>query len=314
MPASRPPSTAPQALSSGRALACCHVAVLLFGLAGLFGKWLPWDAVGIVFGRTLVAAAVLALVVRWRHGRFHRPSLALASNGVVLALHWVAFFAAIQVSTVAIGLLGFASFPLFVPWLEGILLGVELTRGKLAAAALVAAGLVLVVPDLSWTGGGAMGLGLGVLSGLTFALLAVRSRQLVARHPATHVALWQNAVAAVVVLPFAFAQGGPGGPVDVYTLGMVLVLGVLCTAVAHTLFTASLVRLQATTASICAALEPVYGAVLALVALGEVPGWRVWTGMAILVGAAIVASRRTGPQRRRGIIRPVERPSTKADS
>ena len=45
----------------------------------------------------------------------------LIANGVLLALHWLAFFAAIQVSTVAIGLLGYASFPLFTLAAERVL-------------------------------------------------------------------------------------------------------------------------------------------------------------------------------------------------
>ena len=43
-----------------------------------------------------------------------RLSAGLAGNGVVLAVHWVTFFEAIRVSSVAIGLLGYATFPLFV--------------------------------------------------------------------------------------------------------------------------------------------------------------------------------------------------------
>ncbi len=56
----RPPS----ALSPAGALVALHVAVALFGFAGLFGKWIAWDPVAIVLGRTVVAAVVLAFVVR----------------------------------------------------------------------------------------------------------------------------------------------------------------------------------------------------------------------------------------------------------
>jgi drug/metabolite transporter (DMT)-like permease len=71
-----------------------------------------------------------------------------------------------------------------------------------------------------------------------------------------------------------------------------LLLGIFCTALAHSLYTASLVRLPASTAAVCAALEPVYGIALALVLLGEVPGGRTLAGAAVIVVAAIVATHR----------------------
>src|SRR4029078_491057 len=51
----------PPQVTPGTALVACHVAVALFGFAGVFGKWIPWDPVAIVLGRTTFAAIVLAL-------------------------------------------------------------------------------------------------------------------------------------------------------------------------------------------------------------------------------------------------------------
>jgi len=93
------------------------------------------------------------------------------------------------------------------------------------------------------------------------------------------------------VLPIVLWQGGAGGPIDAAETGKVLLLGIFCTALAHTLYTASLARLPASTVAVCAALEPVYGILLALVLLNEVPGARTIAGAALVVVAAIVASR-----------------------
>src|SRR6266513_1446207 len=100
------------------ALIALHVSVALFGFAALFGKWIALSPVDIVFGRTVVASITLAIVLRWTKHAAGSPSRALVLNGALLALHWVTFFAAIQTATVAIGLLGFASFPVFVLILE----------------------------------------------------------------------------------------------------------------------------------------------------------------------------------------------------
>jgi drug/metabolite transporter (DMT)-like permease len=274
------------------ALLALHAAVLLFGFAGLFGKWLDLSPLAIVLGRTTVAALALAAIARWR-GERTRPSWTLAANGAILALHWLAFFQAIQVASVAIGLLGFASFPLFVLPLERRD-GRRVTVREVGAALLVTAGLVVLAPSFSWQDRTVQGLAYGVLSGFTFALLAVRGRTLVAKRPATSIALWQNAFAAMVIVPVAAAAGALRMPSPA-EIGLVLALGVACTALAHTLFIASMRSVTAHVASVVAGLEPVYGIALAALLLGEVPTARTLAGAALIVGAAAIASRSSSP-------------------
>lgn len=277
-------------MTPATALVALHFAVALFGFAGLFGKWLALAPEAIVLGRTAVAAATLAAVVGFQ--RVAAPaSPGLALSGAILALHWVAFFAAVQVSTVAIGLLGFASFPLFVLVLERALLGRRWSRREAGVAALVTAGLVLLVPSFAWSDRTVQGLAYGVAAGASFAWLAVRNRDLAASMAPSAIALWQNAFAALCLIPIVLlsprAARWPSGT----ELALIAYLGVFCTAIAHTLFIGSLRRLSAHTASVVAALEPVYGIALALALLGEVPDARTWVGAVLIVGAALFATR-----------------------
>ena len=278
-----------------RALVALHCAVALFGFAGLFGKWLALPPVTIVFGRTLVASAALALLLRIRREPMGvrsrgRVEWRLAANGAVLALHWVAFFQAIQIASVAVGLLGFASFPLFVLVLEAATRQRTLRAGEWAIALLVAGGLALIVPEFRWENRVVQALAWGVVSGFTFALLAIGNRSLTERHSAGAIALWQNACAALCLLPLALgAAAVPGGR----EIALLVVLGVMCTALAHTLFIGSLRAVSAHTASVVTALEPVYGIALAVLLLGETPGARTLAGGALLIGAALYATRRS---------------------
>src|SRR6266478_2704952 len=111
-PASPPGS--PPATAWVGAFASLHFAVLLFGFAGLFGKWLALPPATIVLGRTVFASVTLWAALRLSHELRGRLEWRLAAGGALLALHWIAFFQAIQIASVAIGLLGFATFPLFV--------------------------------------------------------------------------------------------------------------------------------------------------------------------------------------------------------
>jgi drug/metabolite transporter (DMT)-like permease len=275
------------------ALGALHLAVLLFGLAGLFGKWLALPATVIVFGRTIVAAVALAGVValtRQSRQRLRGFEWPFAAMGALLALHWFAFFRAIQLSTVAVGLLGFASFPVFVLIVETTLLQMRRGISEWALAGVVLAGLVLLVPAPNLDNSIVQGLLWGIVAGLTFAALTVANRLLALRRSASEIALWQTSSAAICLLPtLAFAPVALGAR----DVALLLILGVVCTALAHTLFVRSMQILSAHTASVVVALEPVYGIALAVVFLHEVPDLRTWAGAGLIVGAALATTLRT---------------------
>ncbi|HYV95860.1 MAG TPA: DMT family transporter [Gemmatimonadaceae bacterium] len=279
-------------MTHAAALVAVHAAVALFGFAGLFGKWLTLSPVAIVLGRTTVAAIALGILLL--RARERAPfDVRLIANGVVLALHWLSFFAAIQESTVAVGLLGFASFPLFTLLAERIFLARRLRPRDGVTALLVTAGLALLVPELSLSNPVVLGLGWGLVSGFTFALLVVMNRRWTGTRTATDIAFWQNALAALVLVPFAWAADYAIGPIGGREIMLIIVLGLACTALAHTLFISGLAVVTAHTASVIAALEPVYGIALALVFLGEVPTPRTIAGGALIVAAAVIATRRS---------------------
>jgi len=94
----------------------------------------------------------------------------------------------------------------------------------------------------------------------------------------------------VALAPLLLVGGAPGG-LGTREIALLLVLGVLCTALAHTLFIDALARVSAHTASIVAGLEPVYGIALAFLLLGEVPSARTLFGGALILGAALYATR-----------------------
>ncbi|WP_028584354.1 DMT family transporter [Desulfogranum mediterraneum] len=273
-------------------LLAIHLAVLLFGVAGLFGKLLELGPGLIVFGRTLFAALGLLLVlpllkidIRIRQGRDIGGFVLM---GAILALHWVTFFHAIQVSTVAIGLLTFSSFPIFVTFLEPLFFRERLRFFEVMVSLVVFLGLVLVVPEFDLANDLTRGAFWGMISGLTFALLSILNRKFVGRYPALTVALYQDAVACLLLLPFV---GGAIFGITMAELGQLVILGVVFTALAHTLFIQGMLVVRAQLASVITCLEPVYGILLALVLLHEIPSWRELVGGVVIIGTILLATR-----------------------
>ncbi len=272
-----------------------HAAVLLFGLAGLFGKLVDLSAVMIVLGRAVFAALALLPVAAF--GKFplgplsRRDLLAFAALGLLLAAHWTTFYASVQAASVAVALITFSTFPVFVAFLEPAFFRERLRAADVALALTALAGIVVLTPKFNPADRVTQGVGWGVASGLTFALLSILNRKYVRRHSSITIALFQDAFAVAFLLPLAFSEGPEFDARDVLLL---LVLGVFCTALAHSLFIAGLHGVRARTASMITCLEPVYGTVLAALLLDEVPTTRTLLGGAIILAVAFYATLQAG--------------------
>lgn len=268
-----------------------HISVLLFGLAGLFGKSVAGGAWAIVAGRTLFAAfalLVFSLILR-KPMAVSRPDWPrFFLSGLLLAAHWWTFFHAIGASSVAIGLLGFAAFPIFVILLEPWATGERGNRTDRWLIVIVTAGLLLVVPEFQLGSGATQGLLWAVLSGLLFALLTLANRRLAGYGP-VRLALWQNIVAALLLAPWGWPLLAQASLPDWQRL---FVLGVVFTALAHGLFIGSLRSVPARLAAVVAALEPVYGIMFAWLLFAEWPEARTLLGGAVILAVTTWASLR----------------------
>ena len=268
-----------------------HFAVLLFGIAGLFGKFLFLSPLVIVFGRTSFAALTLSAILFYSKTQIRTKTIqdftVLILLGIILAIHWITFFHAIQMSTVAVGLLTFSTFPVFVTFMEPYFFKEKLRRFDLLTAASVVLGLILVIPSLDFQNHITQGAFWGTISGFTFAVLSILNRKYVGTYPSMVIVCYQNWMATLILFPFLFFEDLSLQPTDVLLLA---VLGIFCTALAHVLFIKSLVHIKTQLASITACLEPVYGIIFAFVLLGEIPALRTILGGGIILGTIALAS------------------------
>src|SRR5439155_21210580 len=97
-----------------RGLVFANVAALFFGLAGVLGKLSLLPAPLIALGRVFFAGLLLLAICLFEHIPLlptrRQHGFLLLGVGVLPAMHWAAFFQAIIVSNVAIGLFAFSCF------------------------------------------------------------------------------------------------------------------------------------------------------------------------------------------------------------
>jgi len=282
-----------------------HLAILLFGTAGLLGRELSLDPLAIAGGRSLIAGLVLGALLL-RPGRRDAPLPGwrwTLAGGALLALHWSCFFAAVKQGGVPLALLSYAAFPAFGLLLECLwpLPPGSLAPGPAARAGrrwhpalllgLMTAGLLLLAGprigrDLPRLGA----LGMGVAAGAAFALLARLNAARLPRFGALPLAAAQMGGAALWLLPATLPAVAAATPRDWFLL---LLLGLAGTALAHTLFIRALARASPFQAGVAAGLEPVYGVLLAAL-VPPAPLWHEWAALPPLVLAALLAVPRAG--------------------
>ncbi|NOS67600.1 MAG: DMT family transporter [Candidatus Peribacteraceae bacterium] len=268
-----------------------HISVLLFGLSGLFAKFIDLPSIVIVFGRVFFASLALGVLLMIRKQSIRLSSwkeyAVLSSLGVVLALHWWAFFESIQIASVAIGVIMYSTFPIFVSLLEPLFSRKRLLGRDVVLALVTFGGIVLAIPSFDYGSGVLEGSLIGLISGVSFALLSIFNRRHVQKRDSAVIALYQDVIAAVILLPAALTFPGTFSIRDILLL---VLLGVVFTAMAHALFIQGMKHMEAKTASVIAGLEAVYGIVFAVILLSEIPSLRTILGGLIVLLASMYAT------------------------
>lgn len=278
-----------------RSLIELHTAVLLFGLSGLFGKLISLSPPVIVFGRALFASLFLFLLLRFINQSIKlerkKHYLYFIMLGIVLALHWSTFFLSIRMSTVAIGLMTFSTFPIFVTFIEPFFFKDRIRVSAVLTAIVTLLGVALVIPKFELAGSMTQGALWGIVSGLAFAILSVMNKKYVSEYKSLVISFYQNSIAAIVLLPFLFAAMPA---FEARNILLLVLLGVVFTGISHSLFIKGMSGVKAQTASIIACLEPVYGIAATALIIGEIPAVKTILGGIVILAAVSYSTIKSG--------------------
>ena len=239
-----------------------NAAVLIWGGTAMFAKGIALPVAPIIGVRSLFAAAALfafmaARGTPWRV-RSARHAGAMAVLGLLLCFHWLTYFAALRISSAAVAILALHTYPVFTALIEPFLFREKLRRADVALALGVLAGVVVMTPEINLSNNVTRGIALGIVSGLFFMARNLMTRKYVRHYASSTLMFWQVLVTGLVLLPFILRPG-----LGAYTpriTGMLVLLGVVFSAVPHTLYSASFTHLSAKTVGVLATLLPFYGA------------------------------------------------------
>lgn len=273
-----------------REIISLHIAVMLFGLAGVIGKFVSVPAILVTFGRVFFSSIFLLIIIlikkdNWKLKKRDYSYVIVA--GIILAIHWFTFLQAIQIATVAIGTITFATFPIFVTFLEPLIYHEKLEIKNVTMAIIMFAGVLITVPEFSLANQMTLGIVVGMISSFSYASLCLFNRYLSLNYSGTIICLYEQGVATIILFPTIFFVTTTINSLD---LGAIIFLGIVCTAIAHSIYVNSLKKIKVQTASIISSMESVYSIIFAFLLLNETLAFKELLGGLIIIGVAIYLS------------------------
>lgn len=279
-------------MSTRKAQLQIHFCVVLWGFTAVFGKLISLSALPLVWWRMLLVAVILAFAPRvWRAWRAMPARLlaAYAGIGVIIALHWLTFYASIKLANASVGATCMALGPVFLAIVEPLITRRRFHFRELLLGIAMIPGVVLVVGGVPLDM--RLGIAVGAFSALLVAFFSTLNKRLVhLADPLAVTAIELSAGALMLTLAAPFFPGPtfvlPGARDAVF----LLILAVGCTIIPFTLALVALRELSAFAAQLAVNLEPVYAIILASVLLGEHHqlGLRFYLGVAIILGLVLL--------------------------
>ncbi|MDB6169686.1 MAG: EamA-like transporter family protein [Verrucomicrobia bacterium] len=252
------------------------MAALLWSLAGVLIKGIPWPPLAVAGGRGIIAAVFLLLSSRGLKFTWSRVQLGAAAAYVTCT---VTFVIANRLTTAANAILLQYTAPVWVGLFGTWFLGERTTRADWWAIGAAFVGMGLFFADelrLSSVAGNLV----GVVSGISFAGVAILMRKQKDSSAVESIILG-NLLAFAIGLP-AMAKA-PAMPPTGWVL--LLILGVVQLGISYRLYAKAIRHVSALEAVLIPVVEPVFNPVWVLLFVGERPGPLALAGGAIVLGA-----------------------------
>jgi drug/metabolite transporter (DMT)-like permease len=258
--------------SSTRAWLQIHFCVVLWGFTAILGKLISLTALPLVWWRMVLVAGALLLVQRfWSGLRRLSPRLATiyAGIGVVVALHWLTFYASIKLSNASVAATCMALTPVFISFVEPFVARRRFDVSELFFGLAVIPGVMLVVggtPD-----GMRLGIAIGALSAFFVAIFGSLNKRFIADTDVltvTGIEMGAGALFLTLAAPLVFGSALFVMPSQHDAL-LLIALALGCTLLPFALSLVALRQLSAFSTALAVNMEPVYAIVLAIILLGE---------------------------------------------
>lgn len=250
-----------------------HFLVFIAGFTAILGELISIGSTALVWYRMLIAGILMFLYIKLIRLKIRvnaKAKLKFFGAGIIIALHWITFFEAINQSNVSITLAMFSTGAFFASFIEPIIYKRRIIWYEIIFGVIVIVGVFLITQsEIKYLNG----IILGIFSALFSTLFAVINGRFIEQHQATVISYYEfiSGVAFLTLFILLF-QGGFN--LEFFTLSSndwiyLFILASVCTAYAF-IGSVDVMRLISPyTVILTYNLEPIYGIALALLLFPE---------------------------------------------
>jgi drug/metabolite transporter (DMT)-like permease len=250
-----------------------HLAVILAGFTGVFGKLISLNEGLLVWYRVFFSFIWLFFILRLfkMDARLTRKEkFNIAKVGCLITIHWVFFYASIKYSNISIGVVCYCLTSFFTAIFSPLINKKKFVVSELLMSMLTLLGIGLI---FHFDGSYHAGIILGVISSAFAALYTIYNERLVQHYDSKVINYYQmlgGTIGLGVLMPvylhfYPAVTLIPGVQDTMY----LLLLSLFCTVGLYVLFAEVLKRIPAFTVNLSFNLEPIYAIIMAFLFFGE---------------------------------------------
>lgn len=250
-----------------------HFLVLIAGFTAILGELITINAISLVWYRMVIAAVLMLVYIKVAKVRLKinlKSILRLSIAGVIIALHWITFFGAIDESNISITLAMFSTGAFFASLIEPIIYKRPIIWYEILFGTIVIIGVFIITKsEIKYL----TGIILGISSAFFSSLFAVLNGSFLKKHTATVISFYEF-LSGVFFISIYILCFGDGFSKDFFNLsqsdfGYLFILASVCTAYAFIASVYIMKTISPYTVVLTYNLEPVYGIILALILFPE---------------------------------------------
>ncbi len=250
-----------------------HFLVVIAGITAVLGELISLDAIPLVWYRMSIGAVLMLGYIILKKKPLRVPLKVLFNlsvAGIIIALHWITFFAAINVSNISITLAMFSTGAFFASLIEPLFFKRKIIGYEILFGLIVIVGIVLITQtELKYI----LGIVLGISSALFSTLFAVLNGKFVQHYPPSIISFYEF-ISGVLFMSIFLAFREDGFNVAYFQISSsdwiyLFILASICTAYAFIASVHVMKYITPYTVVLTYNLEPIYGIVLALVLFPE---------------------------------------------
>lgn len=246
-----------------------HFLVFIAGFTAILGQLITISAIPLVWFRMMIASILIFLYIKIAKIKIQIDPefiLKLSVAGLVIALHWITFFGAIDASNVSITLAVFSTGTFFASLLEPIIHKRRIIWYEILFGIFIILGVLIITQsEINYI----VGIILGILSAFLSSLFAVLNGVFLKQHTPTVISFYEfvSGVLFITLFILLFGDGFSAHFFDLSTpdFWYLFILGSVCTAYAFIAAVHVMRYISPYTVVLTYSLEPVYGIIIAII-------------------------------------------------